>query len=333
MNVDNIWYSTNHPFSLLLAPLSWLYCGVAAVRRQAYHKGLLKIHSVPVPVIVVGNITVGGTGKTPLVIWLAQFLKSQGFQPGIVSRGYGGQRPRASIETVVADSDPVLVGDEPILLARHSGCPVVVGVDRLGAVERLLAQHPCNVIISDDGLQHYRLGRDIEIAVLDDIRRYGNRRCLPAGPLREPVSRLENIDFLVTKGATLEHEFSIQYTLNPLQNIANRQLSMPLDALRGQTVHAIAGIGHPEKFFNRLRDHGLKLKTHIFPDHYVYQVKDIKFKDNLPVIMTEKDAVKCEFMAASQHWYLPITARLPEAFGKQLLARLHKRNKHGQKAI
>jgi tetraacyldisaccharide 4'-kinase len=333
MNVDNIWYSTNHPMSLLFAPLGWLYCGISAMRRRAYQRGLFKIHSVPVPVIVVGNITVGGTGKTPLVIWLAQFLATQGFQPGIVSRGYGGQRPRNSIEVVFPDSDPAVVGDEPILLARHGNCPVVVGVDRVRAVQLLLEQYKCNIIISDDGLQHYRLGRDIEIAVLDDIRRYGNRRCLPAGPLREPVSRLENIDFLVTKGATLEHEFSMQYTLKPLQNLTHSHISMPLDSLRGQTVHAIAGIGHPEKFFNRLRDHGLKLKTHIFPDHYVYQIKDIKFKDNLPVIMTEKDAVKCEFMASENHWYLPITARLPEAFGKQLMARLQKRNAHGQKVI
>lgn len=332
MDVDNLWYGTNHPLSLLLAPLGWIYCGVAALRRKAYYHNLLKMNELSVPVIIVGNITVGGTGKTPLVIWLAKFLKQQGYQPGIVSRGYGGNLASDQIQTVLAHSDPKVVGDEPILLARHSECPVAVGVNRLQAARSLLTHHQCNLIISDDGLQHYALARDVEIAVLDDVRRYGNRRCLPAGPLREPIKRLEDIDFIVTKGATLEHEYSMQYVLKPLRNVTDYTVSQPLELLRGQTVHAVAGIGHPAKFFNRLRDHGVKVKTHAFPDHYYYQANDLHFNDDLPVIMTEKDAVKCRSITGPNHWYLPIEARLPEAFSKQLLLQLKKRTANGQKA-
>ncbi len=332
MKIDDIWYGTNHPFSLLMAPLGWLYCGVASLRRKAYLHGLLRMHPVSVPVIIVGNITVGGTGKTPLVIWLARYLTQHGFRPGIVSRGYGGSLPSRLVQQVLPNSDPKRIGDEPVLLARHSGCPVAVGVNRLQAVQELLEHHQCNVIISDDGLQHYRLDRDIEIAVLDDVRRYGNRRCLPAGPLREPVKRLESIDFLVTKGATLEHEFTMQYMLQPLVRVNNKKITQPLDLLRGETVHAVAGIGHPAKFFNRLRDHGLRLKEHAFPDHHAYQASDIQFNDELPVIMTEKDAVKCQRIATSRHWCLPIEARLSEDFGKQLLTQLNKRIANGQKA-
>lgn len=332
MKIDDIWYGTNHPMSLALAPLGWLYCGVASLRRKAYLRGLLTIQQLAVPVIIVGNITVGGTGKTPLVIWLARYLSQHGFRPGIVSRGYGGNLPSKLVQQVLPNSDPKRIGDEPVLLARHSGCPVAVGVDRLRAVQELLDHHHCNVIISDDGLQHYRLDRDIEIAVLDDVRRYGNRRCLPAGPLREPVKRLESIDFIVTKGATLEHEFTMQYVLQPLVRLDNKKITQPLDSLRGQVVHAVAGIGHPAKFFNRLHDHSLILKEHVFPDHYMYQAADIQFNDDFPVIMTEKDAVKCQHIATDRHWYLPIEARLPEAFGKQLLTRLNKRIANGQKA-
>lgn len=332
MKLDNLWY-TNHPLSLALAPLSWLFCGLVELRRHAYRQGLLANRRVAVPVIVVGNITVGGTGKTPLVIWLSQFLQQHGFQPGIVSRGYRG-RAKHWPQQVFIDSDPLLVGDEPVLLARHSGCPVAVAPRRLAAVKRLLEQHNCNIIISDDGLQHYALYRDIEIAVVDGVRRYGNRRCLPAGPLREPLHRLSTIDFLVIKGAALSsatrQEFSMQYDIKTLKNLSDEQCTQPLAALRGQKVHAVAGIGHPARFFTRLRDQGLKLHCHEFPDHHHYQAADIQFNDDLPVIMTEKDAVKCHQIAGPQHWYLAIEARLPASFEERLLNRL-KRISHGQK--
>lgn len=328
MNINNLWYS-NHPLGLVLAPLGWLFCATVQMRRHAYQQGWLPSQRVNVPVIVVGNLTVGGTGKTPLVIWLARFLKPQGFKPGIVSRGYRGHA-NSWPQFVYPDSDPHLVGDEPVLLARHSDCPVVVAPRRLLAVQSLLERYDCNVILSDDGLQHYALQRDIEIAVVDDIRRYGNRRCLPAGPLREPLSRLAQLDFMVTKGAALNNEVSMQYDLKPLRRVSDDSIWQPLSVLRGQTVHALAGIGHPARFFNRLRDQGLKLHCHEFPDHQVYRVADIQFNDHLPVIMTEKDAVKCQSLAGQQHWYLPIEARLPLDFGRRLLEKL-KKVRYGQK--
>ncbi len=321
MNIDDIWYG-NHPLSLLLTPLSWLYCGVVRVRQFAYRQGWLKRHRLAVPVIIVGNVTVGGTGKTPLVIWLAHFLQQQGYKPAIISRGYGGNLLKNEAELVTLESSTARVGDEPLLLAKHANCPVAVAPQRVLAAQKILQNFECNIIISDDGLQHYALYRDIEIAVIDDIRRYGNKLCLPAGPLREPLSRLEKIDFKVTRGATASHEFSMQYVSKELINLANPSISHEITYFHGQTVHAIAGIGHPEKFFNRLRDHSLKIKPHIFRDHHVYQAHELDFDDDYPIIMTEKDAVKCQSFATARHWYLPIEARLPREFGERLLHRL-----------
>ncbi len=329
MKIQTIWY-TNHPLGYLLAPLSWMYCAGIRVRKQLYQHGILRRHAVSVPVIIVGNLTVGGTGKTPLVIWLSQFLKQQGYKPGIISRGYRGKTTHWP-QLVYPNSDPNLLGDEPVLLARQSGCPVAVSPRRIKAVHHLLEHYDCDVIISDDGLQHYALKRDLEIAVLDDIQRYGNRRCLPAGPLREPLNRLKDLDFLVTKGAALQGEHSMQYEGQELHSLLKDSVSKPLEAWRGQTVHAVAGIGHPARFFSRLRDHGLKLHCHEYPDHHHYQAKDITFADNLSVIMTEKDAVKCLPWAGPQHWYLPIKARLPDLFGKRLLEKLIKVSDHGRK--
>ncbi|ALG69043.1 tetraacyldisaccharide 4'-kinase [Beggiatoa leptomitoformis] len=330
MKWNDIWYGS-HPVSVLLIPFAWLYCGLVRLRRQFYRWGIFSCYRPPIPVIVVGNLTVGGTGKTPLVIWLARFLKQQGYRVGIVSRGYGGKSAVYPI-SVTEQSDSRIVGDEPILLAKHSHCPVMIAPERKKAVKMLLSQFACNIIISDDGLQHYALHRDIEIAVLDDVRRYGNRRCLPAGALREPISRLQQVDFLVTKGAVgLKNEFSMQYDLQALHALTDERVIKPLSDLRNQEVHAIAGIGHPEKFFSRLRDLGLKVISHEFPDHYYYTADDITFMDNLPVIMTEKDAVKCKLIAGAQHWYLPIDARLPVTFGEKLLQRLKRIEINGQK--
>jgi len=321
--LQSLWYGRS-PLRFALAPISLLFCSVVKIRRLAYYYNILKNQQVPVPVIIIGNITVGGTGKTPLVIWLAQFLKQQGFQPAIVSRGYGGKAQHWP-QQVRADSDPNVVGDEPILLAKHSECPVAVAPQRILAIQALLKKYACDVIISDDGLQHYALQRDIEIAVIDDILRYGNGYCLPAGPLREPMNRLEEIDFLVTKGAALQGEVSMQYDIGDLHNVKYDHITQPLSQLRGQTVHAVAGIGHPDRFFNRLRDKGLKLQCHPFPDHHQYTWEDIEFKDDFPIIMTEKDAVKCRYIVrGSKYQYLPIKARLPAFFGERLLERLNK---------
>jgi len=320
MKIDKIWY-TNHPISFALIPLSWVFCAIVALRRIAYKFRKSYHPPIPIPIIIVGNITVGGTGKTPLVVFIVNYLKKQGFKPAIVSRGYGG-RAQSQPQSVYPDSDPQLVGDEPILLARQTGCPIVVAPKRSLAVQRLLKNEDCNIIISDDGLQHYALHRDIEIAVIDGIRRCGNQRCLPAGPLREPVKRLEKIDFIVIKNGGLQDEFAMQYDSKSLRRVVDDGISQSLSSLRSNTVHAVAGIGHPALFFNTLRDYGLILYCHEFPDHHRYKQSDIHFNDDLAVIMTEKDAVKCRQIASPQHWYLPIEARLPSAFGERLLKEL-----------
>ncbi len=343
MKIEDIWYN-NHPLGLVLVPLSWVFCSVASLRRWAYQTNLLKKYHLSVPVIIVGNITVGGTGKTPLVIWLANYLKQQGYHPGIVSRGYGGKAHQWP-QQVHPDSDPRVVGDEAILLASHTDCPIAVAPQRILAINTLLERYDCDLIISDDGLQHYAMPRNIEISVLDEVRRYGNRRCLPAGPLREPVRRLKQIDFLVVKGPALRNQFSevisgyrkqvsvpefpMHYNFAPLRNLKYEKLTQTLADFRGKTVHAIAGIGYPSRFFKRLQDHGLKLLCHEYPDHYYYEKQDIVFDDELPVIMTEKDAVKCRQFATKHHWYLPIEAHLPDLFGEQLLRKLKRTQQNG----
>jgi tetraacyldisaccharide 4'-kinase len=316
--IERLWYG-KHPLRFVLAPLSWLFCIIVFIRKLGYKYRFFKSYQAPVPVIIVGNITVGGTGKTPLVSWLGQFLKKQGYKPGIISRGYGGQAQEWPQE-VHKDSDPRLVGDEPVLLARQTGCPVVVAPKRATAVQSLLKNQQCNLIISDDGLQHYGLHRNIEIVVLDGTRRFGNQYCLPAGPLREQISRLNTVDFIVTTGDTM------QYQLKSLRGVSNNKLSQDLSKLRGQTVHAIAGIGNPARFFRILRDNDLKLHCHEWPDHHNYIPDNIEFNDNLPVIMTEKDAVKCQKFANSQHWYLPIEAQLPKSYAERLLKKLERIN-------
>ncbi|MCI0400878.1 MAG: tetraacyldisaccharide 4'-kinase [Gammaproteobacteria bacterium] len=324
--LEEIWYG-KHPLGLALAPLAWIYRLGVALRRQAYVMGLMTTHPLPVPVVVVGNITVGGTGKTPLVIWIANFLKEHNYKPGIVARGYGGAA-RHWPQQVRPDSDPAVVGDEALVLARQTRCPVAVGPDRYAAAEALIKYSGSNIIVSDDGLQHLTLGRDIEIAVIDGIRRHGNRRCLPAGPLREPLTRLKSVDLLVTNGLADRGEFAMQYVAQPFRSIKDDRIERPIDSFRAQSVHAIAAIGHPARFFSMLRSKGLRLIKHVFPDHHVYAKDDICFDDGLPVVMTEKDAVKCKRFAGPEHWYMAIEAKLPDVFGYRLLSLL-KRVKNG----
>ena len=205
--------------------------------------------------IVVGNIVVGGTGKTPLTAWLARFLRTQGLAPAIVCRGYGGTATEWP-QQVRPDSDPLVVGDESVLLARGGGCPVVAGPDRVAAVEALLSHTDCNVVISDDGLQHFGLARDIEIAVIDGVRRHGNGRCLPAGPLREPLSRLASVDIIVTNDGAKRGEFELRLVPQGLRNLADQDQAISLDSLRGSQVHAVCGIGHPARFFRLIEGAG-----------------------------------------------------------------------------
>ena len=327
LDPSRYWYRDSlNWLTFLLLPLSWLYSLVITVRRWFYQSGLFRIQRFSVPVIVVGNITLGGTGKTPLVIWLAQYLHSLGYHPGIVSRGVGGKRhviPMLVTEHAQAD----IVGDEALLLAQHAHCPVMLAVDRSAAVRELLKTNTCNIVISDDGLQHYRLARDMEIIVVDGVRQLGNRQLLPAGPLREPVEKINRADFVVVNGGTFNGGFSMSLEGMELVALSSQHRRITLaDFPRGQ-IHAIAGIGHPQRFFNMLAQYGFDVIPHAFPDHYAYQPRDLLFNDELPVVMTEKDAVKCMSFVKDNYWYLPVTAKLDVAFQQKLANQLTRMEK------
>ena len=330
-SIQRIWYQQNHPLSWALRPLSAVYGAVSAARRYAYRSGWLKSHRVPVPVIIVGNIVAGGSGKTPLVLYLCELLRRSGYQPGIVSRGYGGKASHWP-QRVSVNSDPAQVGDEPVLLATRSGCPMQVGPDRVAAARALLQDFPCTVIIADDGLQHYALARDIEIALVDGVRRYGNQHLLPAGPLREPLRRLRTVDAVVCNSpaqtAAPAGEYVMQLEFNTVYSLRDPSRRQALADWYGQPVHAVAGIGHPERFFKQLAQAGVKPIAHPFPDHYHYRAEDLQFSPHLPLLMTEKDAVKCRQLDLSaifennEIWVVPVSARLETRFDDFILARM-----------
>jgi tetraacyldisaccharide 4'-kinase len=318
------WYQKS-PILYALAPLSWAYQLGACTKRWLYNAGLKKQRQTSTPVIVIGNITVGGTGKTPLVIALANILKQQGYQPGIVSRGYGGT-PTSLPLHVTADTSPLEAGDETILIAQKTHCPVVVSPKRTLAVEALLNNYDCNVVLSDDGMQHYQMHRDIEIAVIDGQRRFGNGLCLPAGPLREPISRLNSVDFVVCQNGspsyTQQTEYSMQLIADDIYQLSDNKNKLDITTAQKQPVHAIAGIGNPERFFKQLEQMGFNIIPHPFADHYNYQAQDICFDDDKLVIMTEKDAIKCVSFANPQHWCLPVRAKCDENFFANLVEKL-----------
>lgn len=314
---DRVWYQ-GHPAGVALAPVSWLYAGLMRVRRAAYDSGLLTTHQAPIPVIVVGNLTVGGTGKTPLTIWLANFLRAElGLRPGIVARGYRG-KARHWPQQVRADSDPETVGDEPIIIARRTGCPVAVGPDRVASVDALLQYARCDIVISDDGLQHASLAADLEIVVVDGDRRFGNGRCLPAGPLREPVSRLRTADLVVSNGAALRGEFIMRYLPRGLRPLGEPGLVLPADEVHPRRVHVVAGIGNPDRFFRMVKGLGFDILPHAFPDHHPFVPQDLAFGDGLPILMTEKDGVKCEGFGLKNAYTVPVDAEMPEVFAIRL---------------
>ena len=309
--LEAYWYRLS-PLHLVLWPLSVVFGALAALRRFLYRAGLLASARVGVPVIVVGNINVGGTGKTPCVIWLAAWLLDHGFKPGIIARGYRGnaRAPRP----VTAASDPGAVGDEAVLLARRCACPVWVGNARVAAAQALLAAQPqCDVIISDDGLQHYALERDVELVVIDGERGCGNGMLLPAGPLREPVTRLARVDALVINGGTLFPQAILPSAVPAfdmrLEGATFYALRAPQQEVgpahfAEQAVRAVAAIGNPQRFFNRLHELGITFTARAFPDHHAYTPADCAVGAQTAVIMTEKDAVKCERLAgAGDHWW------------------------------
>lgn len=318
------WYQrTLSLWCFAFIPLSYLFALIVFVRRFLYQSGFIKIKSCAKPVIVVGNISVGGTGKTPVVIHIAKLLQARGLRPGIVSRGYRGKKVKKEAILVTAKSDPLDVGDEPVLMAKRVRCKVSVGANRAKALQTLLQTGEVDVVISDDGLQHYALPRHIEIAVIDGERRFGNGWCLPCGPLREPISRLTTVPLKITNGGSPEEgEYDMFCKGDVLQNALNPLEQLPLGSFSGIRVNAIAGIANPHRFFNKLVEQGLWVIPHVFPDHHAFKASDIDFKDNLPIIMTEKDAVKCQSFVNENQWILPINAVLNPLFDARLLTLL-----------
>ncbi|MEN1927314.1 tetraacyldisaccharide 4'-kinase [Luteimonas qiangzhengi] len=305
--------------------LSKVYACAVSTRRWLYDKRLRRSAGINVPVIVVGNLIAGGSGKTPLAIALVERLRAAGYTPGVASRGYG-REDQKSARWVKADTDPRLGGDEPVLIAFRTGAKVRVDRDRVAAA-RALAEAGCNVVVCDDGLQHYRLHRDIEIEVIDGRRRYGNGRLIPAGPLRERAERSGSSDFRVVNGGregTGEPgfgEWPMRLQTSRVQPLQGGR-PLPLAMFVNSRVHAVAGIGDPERFFTTLRGQGIGVVPHAFPDHHRYTAADLQFGSDLPVLMTEKDAVKCRAFAADRQYSVPISAELPEAFWIALLDRL-----------
>ena len=334
--VNRLWYRRRlHPLLWLLVPLNWLFIATSSLRRAAFRLGLKKVYRAPVPVVVVGNISVGGTGKTPLILALVDILRGAGYKPGIVARGYGGQGPFPQLVTDASQASQI--GDEPLMLHQVAQVPVCVSPNRGQAAAHLLANSDCNIILSDDGLQHYALARDIEIAVVDQSRGLGNAWRLPCGPLRESPRRLKGVDYVVLNQvkrqpvaslgrpvpATIVQAKGVDMTINALgwRRVTDHQM---IETPDGEGVIAIAGIGNPQRFFNLLEDHHLHiLETRVFADHHAYQAADFHNVSNVyPLVMTEKDAVKCRAFARPHWYFLKVGAILPESFKTNFLQRV-----------
>jgi tetraacyldisaccharide 4'-kinase len=331
--IELAWRRKNALFYLLLLPLSWLFAGVTALRRWAYKNGILTSYKLPVPVIVVGNITMGGNGKTPVVMWLVEQLRHQGFTPAVISRGYGGSSKLAG--SVNANSDAALVGDEPVLIASRCACPVFVGSNRVQVARELLKAHPqTDILISDDGLQHYALQRDVEIAVTQPEQK--NFRLLPAGVLREPVQRLNTVDAIVCNGGFMQStqsdniyncvpQFTMQLVGEQFYNLLDENTQASAADFNRKSVKAMAGIGKPERFFEHLTDLGLTFASVSFGDHHPFSAQELANIECDVLIMTEKDAVKCKKFAQLHHWVLPVQANIDEGLIPLILNKLAKR--------
>lgn len=323
MKAPSHWSSRN-ALAVALLPLAWLFGAVGYARRAAYNRGWLSSTHAGVTTVIVGNINVGGSGKSPLLISLVKLLRRQGLSVGVISRGYGGS-DIATPQWVLPDSSPAAVGDEAVMLARRCECPVVVCANRVAAAAALLEREVVDVLLSDDGLQHYALRRDIEIAVLDTERGLGNGWLMPAGPLREPSWRLDTVDFVVRNGD------ASGFLLEPLglQAVRGAQ-QQELSAFRDQRVHAVAGIGNPQRFFKALRERGMEVIEHPFGDHHQFSREDFQLHGDLPILMTEKDAVKCAGLGLKNAWYVPVDALLArdwsEAFSRLVVEQVAQYN-------
>lgn len=313
--IEKSWFG-KAKWTYVFFPLAGLFWIISFCRRKAYELGVFKTQSISVPVIVVGNISVGGNGKTPLVIRIADLLKQQGYHPGVLSRGYGGKASHYPCSVAVG-AKPAEVGDEPVLMRQRLKCPIVIDPKRTRGANYLIEHHKCDVIVCDDGLQHYALQRDIEIAVMDGERRNGNGWLLPVGPLREGTWRLKTVDFVVVNGGTAsENEHLMGLEAGQLVNVKFPSRSKGLNQLH-KAVIGLAGIGNPQRFYTFLVQRQVKLKQRLsFPDHYQFGASDIP-QDT--VLMTEKDAVKCKDFAHDDCWYLPVSAKLTSQFESALL--------------
>jgi tetraacyldisaccharide 4'-kinase len=310
----DFWYS-HHPLRWLLWPLSLIYQLIIIIRK--YYLTRFVQQQAKAKLIVVGNISLGGVGKTPLVIALALKLKEKGYNVGIVSRGYKAKLKDFPHEVICSDS-PVRVGDEPLMIASKTGCPVVISPDRNQAVRYLEEKYQAEIIISDDGLQHYAMGRAIEIVVIDGQRGLGNQMCIPAGPLREPVSRLKNADYIVVNSGQWPGAFTMTLAPEKIKDLNDKEIDASM-LRNGQSIAAIAGIGNPSRFFNTLVAMGFSFNPYVFADHYNFKEQDLKFKEEF-IIMTEKDAMKCRSFANNKMCFLPVTAVLPESFWQALFS-------------
>lgn len=308
------WYR-GHPALAVLRPLEWLYRRVVQGRRARFLAGEGEIYRSPVPVLVVGNITVGGTGKTPLILFLIEHCRARGLKVGVVSRGYGATPPSLPWR-VQASQDAGEAGDEPLLIVQRTGVPLMIDPDRGRAVRGLLAEESLDLILCDDGLQHYRLARDLELVLIDNARGLGNGRCLPAGPLREPAERLRSVDAVLFNGAEQDRDAGFAFRLQPgaLVNLRSGERVALEHFSAGQALHAVAGIGNPRRFFATLEALNWRPVPHPFPDHAQYSLEQLSFEPALPLLMTEKDAVKCRAFAAADWWYLAVDAVPSAAF-------------------
>lgn len=318
--VERLWYGKSRPLWPLY-PLAWLYRVIAEHRRRSAWQAMSS--PIPVPVIVVGNITAGGTGKSPLTAMLADLLKQEGWRPVILTRGYGGKSGNYPLQ-VLPDTRAAEAGDEPVMLSAQAGCPVVVDPERHRGALWALEKDLGNIMLCDDGLQHYRLPRDIELAVFDGRRGLGNGALIPVGPLREPPERLESVDFVITNGgwlSDLTHQRQYTMTLLPtgIRHLATGRM-MPLDEINGKNVMAVAGIGNPARFFDTLRDMGAQVTERALPDHHRFRVEDLKCASDQWLLMTAKDAVKCRELAPENAWVLEVEAQLQAGFSEAFMS-------------
>ena len=298
-------------------PLSWAFHVCLILRRQAYQIGLFKIYKAKCPVVVIGNITVGGTGKTPITIWLANYFISKGYKPLILSRGYGGKIGDHPIE-VSRNTDVSMVGDEPLLMASKLKCPIIVHPSRIQSLI-YIDDRKFDLILCDDGLQHYQLDRDFEIAVIDGDRKFGNKCLLPAGPLREPISRLSEVDISLINNSNQESTKGNSFNLvgKKVINVHTNEVRL-IEDFEEHEVHGVAGIGNPDRFFNFLEKRKIKVKRHPFEDHYNYNPLELEFGDELDILMTEKDMVKCRDFNNKKIWYVPVEVEFVESDMKWL---------------